>query len=57
MNRRAFFGLLTGLAAAMGFKAKAKAEPETLVYPVEWGPGKLHPHWRVPQGRWTFVKD
>ena len=78
MNRRDFFGLLTGVLGALGLKAKAKAGPakpielesmkpryvaicdqiyEGLDRNVRWGPGKEHPHWRVPQGKWTFVED
>ena len=69
MNRRAFFGLITGVLGALGFKAKDDAKlivlepckpvvtnPEASAA-VRWGPGVKHPHWRVPQGRWTFVED
>ena len=64
MNRRNFFGLLAGLAGALGLRAKAPVKliefdpPDPPLDPhVRWGPGIAHPHWRVPQGRWTFVED
>ena len=70
-SRRSFLGWITGAIALLvaprpakplALMDKPKLKPEDIVTgyldpEVRWGPGIEHPHWRVPQGRWTFVED
>jgi hypothetical protein len=71
-NRRNFFAQCATLLGLLALPRipQAKTLPLERVQPedtmighpdidpaVKWGPGQTHKHWRVPQGRWTFVQD